>query len=267
MHMMAEKPKFARAVMFILMMAVLVLLRTALAHPEDELCTPDSGMDPQLCKQLQAMDRAQTVDPTPVTIDRPILETVGLYVKLGFVHILPRGFDHILFVLGLFLAMRSRHDLLWQISAFTVAHTITLALASSGVISPSADFVEPLIALSIAYVAIENMVFPTMTRWRPLIVFGFGLFHGLGFAGVFQELGLVKDQFLTTLISFNIGVELGQLAIILAAFILARMIQRIALPAGHTANIYRRYIVIPGSLLIGAIGLYWFVTRLIDVLA
>ena len=148
--------------------------------------------------------------------EQTVWDVIGLYLQLGFEHILPRGLDHILFVLALFFASPRLKPLAWQVSAFTLAHTLTLGLAVVGLITLSPGIVEPMIALSIAFVAIENLVFKEMQRWRPAVVFGFGLFHGLGFAGVLVELGLPQDQILPSLLSFNLGVEAGQLTIILA---------------------------------------------------
>ena len=151
--------------------------------------------------------------------EQTVWDALWLYLQLGYTHILPKGLDHILFVLALFFASTRLKPLVWQISAFTVAHTLTLALATLGVVSLPASIVEPIIALSIAFVAVENLVFRDMTRWRPLVVFVFGLFHGLGFAGVLAELGLPPGQLVPSLLSFNVGVELGQLTIVLACWI------------------------------------------------
>lgn len=151
--------------------------------------------------------------------DQTIWDTMGLYLWLGYTHILPKGLDHILFVLALFFASTRLGPLVWQISAFTLAHTITLGLATLGLVSLPASIVEPIIALSIAFVAVENLVFKDMTRWRPLVVFVFGLFHGLGFAGVLAELGLPPGQLVPSLLSFNVGVEAGQLTIVLACWL------------------------------------------------
>jgi len=170
--------------------------------------------------------------------------------------------DHILFVLAIFLASVRTRALIWQISAFTVAHTATLGLAASGVITPSSSLVEPLIAFTIAFVAIENLVFKDMTKWRPAVVFGFGLIHGLGFAGFFGELGLPPGQFWSALIGFNVGVEIGQLSVILVAALLSLGLRRVLRdPAGIAG--YRSYVVRPGSALIGLTGLWWGITRLI----
>ena len=122
--------------------------------------------------------------------------------------------------------------------------------------------VEPLIAFTIAFVAIENLVFKDMTRWRPLVVFGFGLIHGLGFAGFFGELGLPPGQFWSALIGFNVGVEIGQLSVILAAALLGLAIRRI-LDDPDGLHRYRDWIARPASLLIGLTGLWWGITRLI----
>ncbi|MCA1774947.1 MAG: HupE/UreJ family protein [Loktanella sp.] len=141
------------------------------------------------------------------------------YIPVGFDHIVPLGLDHILFVLGLFLLSTRFRPLLWQITAFTLAHTITLALAALGYVNVPASIVEPLIALSIAYVAIENLYTDGLSRWRPFIIFGFGLLHGLGFASVLTEFGLPDSAFIPALIGFNIGVEIGQIAVIAVAYL------------------------------------------------
>lgn len=184
--------------------------------------------------------------------EQTVWDVIGLYLQLGYTHILPKGLDHILFVLALFFASSRLKPLAWQISAFTVAHTLTLGLATLGLITLSPRIVEPLIALSIAFVAIENLVFRDMQRWRPLVVFGFGLFHGLGFAGVLRELGLPQDQLLPSLLSFNIGVEAGQLTIILAMWF-----------ALHRFRDARWYPLLAkgASAVIAAIALWWVVER------
>ena len=179
------------------------------------------------------------------------------FVVEGFEHIIPKGLDHILFVLGLFFFSLAWRPLLAQVTAFTLAHTVTLGLATLSIITiPAAQMwlVEALIAISIAYVAVENILRPKLGWWRILVVFGFGLLHGLGFASVLGDLGLAQGQFILSLIAFNIGVELGQLAVIAAAFVL------FALPLGRSA-MYRRVVVIPGSLAIAFVGLWWAFER------
>jgi hypothetical protein len=175
------------------------------------------------------------------------------YLRLGFNHIVPEGTDHILFVLGLFLLGNRLSPLLWQVTAFTVAHSITLGLSMYGVFRLSPLIVEPLIAASIAFVAVENICTPELKPWRPFVVFGFGLMHGLGFAGVLTSLGLPRHDFATALVTFNAGVELGQLTVISAAFLLV----------GWWRNKpwYRRRIVIPASVAIAGTGLFWTVQR------
>lgn len=176
------------------------------------------------------------------------------YIGIGFEHILPLGLDHILFVIGLFLLSAKLRPLITQISAFTLAHTVTLALGMLGIINIPGSIVEPIIAASIVYVAIENILMPNMSKWRPYVVFGFGLLHGLGFAGVLTEFGIPTGQFVTALIGFNIGVELGQLTVIALCFVL------IGAWFGN-ASWYRRAIIIPGSVIIALIGAYWFIER------
>ncbi len=182
-------------------------------------------------------------------------QVVRQYTVLGFTHILPYGLDHILFVLGLFLLSARAKPLLVQVTAFTVAHSITLALSIYGVVSLSPAIVEPLIAASIVYVALENIVTSDLKPWRPLVVFGFGLLHGLGFAGVLTEIGLPRSEFVTGLIAFNVGVELGQLAVIALAFVAVGMWAR--------ARVwYRARVIVPASVAIAAVGLYWTIERL-----
>jgi hydrogenase/urease accessory protein HupE len=178
------------------------------------------------------------------------------YTVLGFTHIVPKGLDHILFVLGIFLLSLRWRPLLLQVTAFTLAHSITLALALYGLVSVPAAVVEPLIALSIVYVAVENMLVSELRPWRVWVVFGFGLLHGLGFAGVLTELGLPERDFLPALIAFNVGVELGQLAVIGLALLLVGGWAR-------TRPWYRARIVLPGSALIAAVGAWWTVERLV----
>ncbi len=234
----------------------------AQAHPEDDFCEAGSGLDPALCRQLAEANSADAPAVRPLLDEqgnvRSPLDTAVLYIKIGVQHILPGGTDHILFVLALFLASERLRSLIIQISAFTVAHTATLGLAAAGVIQPPASIVEPLIALSIAFVAIENLFFRDISKWRPLIVFGFGLFHGLGFAGFIREVGLPPGQFWSSLIGFNLGVEFGQLAVVLAAALISIPVKAALSPTNYS---YRAIVVIPASVLIAAIGLWWAAAR------
>lgn len=178
------------------------------------------------------------------------------YIPVGFDHIIPKGLDHILFVIGLFLLSFRWRDLLWQISAFTVAHTVTLAMTSLGILTLSGAVVEPLIAASIAYVAFENIWSRSLGRGRVALIFGFGLLHGMGFASVLGDFGLPEGQFIPSLIGFNIGVELGQLAVVALCWVL------LALPFGQK-EWYRSVVTIPASVIIGLIGIYWVIERTI----
>ena len=178
------------------------------------------------------------------------------YVALGFTHILPKGLDHILFVLGLYLLSTDWRPLLVQVTAFTVAHSITLALGLYGVITVSSSIVEPLIAASFVYVAVENILTSQLQPWRPFVVFAFGLLHGLGFAGILQEIGLPRAEFVAGLIGFNIGVELGQLAVITLAWIATGWLFQ------HQPW-YRARIVRPASAAIALAGLFWTVERVL----
>jgi hydrogenase/urease accessory protein HupE len=196
-------------------------------------------------------------DAIPVTgaPERGVFEVLQQYMVLGFTHILPLGLDHILFVLGLYLLSAHIRPLLIQVTSFTVAHSVTLGLGLYGVVTVSPSIVEPLIAASILFVAVENLVTDRLTPWRPYLVFGFGLIHGLGFAGVLHEIGLERDDFINGLIAFNVGVELGQLAVIVIAFLATGLWFR-------DRPWYRNRIVRPVSIVIGLAGAYWLVERL-----
>lgn len=210
----------------------------------------------------------EATEPLPVQLENsaappsngaPVAEpgrwlVVRQYLELGFNHILPEGTDHILFVLGLFLLSCRLKPLLWQVTAFTVAHSITLGLSLYGVIRLPSAVVEPLIALSIAFVAVENICTPELKPWRPVVVFCFGLIHGLGFSSVLLSLGLPRKDFATALVAFNSGVELGQLAVITGAFLVVGWWRR--------RTWYRKGIVIPASALIAVTGLFWTVQRI-----
>jgi len=183
------------------------------------------------------------------------LERFRRFVALGVEHIVPLGLDHILFVLGLVLLGKHLAPLLAQVTAFTLAHTLTLFLSSYGVVRLSPRVVEPLIALSIAYVAIENVVSPRLRRSRLALVFGFGLLHGLGFAGVLAELGLPEARRVVALFGFNVGVELGQLSVIAAALAALALVTRLGAPRATLARAV--------SLLIAVVGLVWTVQRVV----
>jgi HupE / UreJ protein len=184
--------------------------------------------------------------------DEPIF---GRFLGLGFTHILPEGLDHILFVLGLFFFSTLLRPLLIQITAFTIAHSITLGLSLYNIISLPSRLVEPLIALSIIMVAVENIFFRKMRPSRFLIVFGFGLIHGLGFASVLKGLGLPDGQFFKVLVSFNLGVEAGQLTVVAGVAALTVWMWK--------KPWYFARVVVPVSSLIAGVGLFWFIQRLL----
>lgn len=185
------------------------------------------------------------------------LHVTWQFMVLGFEHILPMGLDHIAFVLGLFLLSSKLKPLVWQVTAFTVAHSITLALAVLGVVRLSeetiAGFVEPLIALSIVFVAVENVFTSKLHAWRPIVVFLFGLLHGLGFASMLLKIGIPEGHYVNALASFNVGVELGQLTVIGLAMLAVGWFRR--------AEWYRKFVVMPASLLIAVIGTKWAIER------
>ncbi len=176
------------------------------------------------------------------------------FLRQGFVHVLPLGLDHILFVLCIFLLSRKFRPLILQVSVFTLAHTITLALATLGIVSAPSYWVEPIIAASIAYVAIENIFTSGYRPHRLLIIFIFGLIHGLGFAGALSAFSLDPGSLAIGLLGFNLGVEFGQIAVLSIAFCATFWIKK--------DEIYKKGVVIPGSILIALIGTYWTMERI-----
>lgn len=204
---------------------------------------------------LEGGDSSRPIPLTAAAARPDRIHTAWRYLTLGFTHIVPYGFDHVLFVLGLYLLSGRRRTVLMQVSAFTVAHSITLGLSMYGLVSVSSRIVEPMIALSIAYVAIENIFLSELKTWRIGLVFAFGLLHGLGFAGALRELGLPRSEFLTALLTFNVGVEAGQLAVISTAFLLVGWY-------GSRQLWYRSRVVLPASAVIACTAIYWTIQRL-----
>ena len=184
----------------------------------------------------------------------PVQNVVWFYLRMGFTHIIPSGTDHVLFVVGLCLLNTRLKTMLWQATAFTVAHSITLALSMKNIIIMPGAVVEPIIALSILFIAIENILLTELKAWRILIVFMFGLIHGMGFASALNEIGLPRNKFFTSILSFNAGVELGQAAVIMAVFAL------IIIPFGKKTW-YRQRVVYPLSAIIGLIAAWWTIER------
>ncbi len=183
------------------------------------------------------------------------------YLVQGTEHILS-GADHVLFVLGLLLLGGTLKSLIKTVTAFTIAHSITLSLAATGVFNPPSRIVEPLIALSIVAIAVENLRPRTATQekkrdYRPLVAFVFGLVHGFGFAGALSEVGLTGGALAFALAMFNVGVECGQGIIVLIAAPL------IAWIANRQPKGWKRFAT-AGSIAIAMIGGYWFITRIIS---
>lgn len=177
------------------------------------------------------------------------------YLRLGFKHIVPEGLDHILFVLALFFLGQTWRKLVAQTTVFTLAHATTLFLAQYGVVSLPGRYVEPLIAFSIACIALENIFSPKLGPARLALVFAFGLVHGLGFAGSLNEVKFPRDQFLMALLGFNFGVDFGQLFIIGLALL--------AVGWFRDRPWFRARIMVPCCVAIAGVGLFWTVQRIL----
>jgi hydrogenase/urease accessory protein HupE len=228
------------------------------AHPEalaEDIKQFISTTSPELAQKYQG-NQEQLIDiARNVNVD--FWENTTTFLKLGIGHIL-EGTDHILFVLSLLLAFVSIRKMLKLTLAFTIAHSTTLLLAGSGLLTLSSSIVEPIIALSISYVALTT-VFLKNTKYQKLvgetvpIVFMFGLFHGLGFAGLLSEIQIPQPRFVESLLFFNVGIELGQILII-----------ALSLPLIYgfkDTPWYPKAIKILG-IIFGAAGLFWVVQRI-----
>ena len=177
------------------------------------------------------------------------------WVAIGFQHIIPWGLDHIVFVLGLFFLSTRLSTLFYQVSCFTVAHSLSLGLATLGMVSVPASIVEPLIAASIIFIAVDNLYSPFLARWRLVVVTLFGLLHGLGFASALSELMLPAENFYTALLMFNLGVEAGQIAVLVLAFAAVGWLR------SWTA--YTELVARPATVTIAGVGTYWLLKRAI----
>ena len=146
--------------------------------------------------------------------DAPVHQVAWFYFKLGFTHIVPQGIDHVLFITGICLINTKLKSIIYQASAFTIAHTVALALSMKNIIVASSPIIEPIIAMSIVFVAIENILLSELKPWRIVLVFLFGLIHGMDFVSSLNEIGLPPDKFFTSIVTFNAGVEVCQVMII-----------------------------------------------------
>lgn len=198
-----------------------------------------------------AIVRKVNVAPDALPWTRQLL----LYLRLGFKHIVPEGADHILFVLGLFFLGITWRKLLSQTTVFTIAHATTLFLSAYGIFSLPSRYVEPGIALSIAWIALENVFKPRLGPGRLALVFGFGLVHGLGFASSLSDIPFPKHDFIVALLGFNFGVDFGQLFVIGAAFLAVGWFRH--------KPWFRQRVAIPASLAIAVIGLFWAIQRIV----
>lgn len=191
----------------------------------------------------------QTDSGKSAPVETPV---TGGWVQLGFHHVM--GPDHVLFILGLFLLAPAWKPLMSQSLLFTLAHSITLALAVFGLVHVSGKWVEHLIAISIAWVGIENLLTRQLGRQRLILVFCFGLLHGLGFASVLAEKlgGIPRHQLTGPLLGFNVGVELAQITVLAAGFVLILPLRKKYLLQAQTI----------GSAFIALAGISWAVQRL-----
>ncbi len=177
------------------------------------------------------------------------------YLRLGYTRVLPRGTDHVLFLLGIFLLSLRWRPLLAQVTAFTLAQALALALSIYGLAVLPPRMVAPAVALSIVYVAFGNVLGREPGAWRIALVFACGLLHGLGLAGALRAPGLPRAELAAALLSCDLGAVAGQLTVLAAAFLLVGYPFR-------GKPWYRRRVAVPASLAIAAIGLYWSIQRI-----
>lgn len=189
-----------------------------------------------------------------------MFENLSAFVEFGFRHIIPDGPDHMLFVVAVFLNARGWVSLLLQVTTFTVAHTITLGLAATGMVEAPANIVEPMIALSIAVLAAEAIFFKKANVWRLPVIFAFGLFHGLGFGSLMKAYLETADLWVG-LAGITIGVEAGHLSVLAVTAAIAFAVQY-ALKSAGQGEIYRRAFLVPVAIIIALVGAYWTVQRI-----
>lgn len=216
-----------------------------------QMATPPPGTDRRALEEAVRRS-AEAAGEVVRPVRPPSAQGFWYFLKQGILHILG-GLDHVLFVVSLIVAMRTPRELLIIITSFTVAHSITLVLASLGLVYMSPRLAEPLIALSIIYVAAENILRRDKPA-RPKVAFAFGLFHGFGFSSVLRDLGFGSTDLAPLLVGFNLGVEVGQLIIVLPLFPLVIWLQR----RDRAYTLVSRYT----SAAVGLVACWWFIERL-----
>ncbi len=203
------------------------------------------------------LDRTHRSASFPIGRTQSRLETLRRFLIAGIQHILT-GPDHLLFLAGLLLAGGTVGRLATIVTAFTVAHSITLALAVLGIVAPPPGLIEPLIASSIVFVGVRNLRTSGRGEWRTIAAGAFGLIHGFGFAYALREMRLPRRELGWSLLSFNLGVEVGQLAVVLVVALLFAALRRSGL-------ITPRQLVVVGSVVVATAGAFWFVERLVAI--
>ncbi|MEO7889742.1 MAG: HupE/UreJ family protein [Vicinamibacterales bacterium] len=203
---------------------------------------------------LYWLDGAESTPPVPLQ-NAASAASIAQGIALGFTHIVPRGIDHMLFVAGLALLGTRRRHLLLLVTTFTVAHSLTLALSVLHLVSLPARIVEPLIALSIAYVGFEHFIGVRSQAIRMAVIFVFGLLHGLGFAEALAGLHLSAAALASAVLAFNVGVEAGQLTVLAATLLVLALLR--SQPVTHRWPVTRL-----ASAAVGACGLVWCVERI-----
>ncbi|MFZ4543081.1 MAG: HupE/UreJ family protein [Saprospiraceae bacterium] len=179
------------------------------------------------------------------------------YLKIGFEHVIPLGYDHILFIISLFFLDSLLKTSILQCSLFTLAHSFTLALVALDYISFNPYYIEIIIALSIFFVALENLFFSKLHFWRLALIFIFGLIHGMGFASALMSVGIPKNEEIAALLGFNLGVETAQILLIVCCYFC------VARPFSHRTW-YREKLIVPLSITIASIALFWTILRFLQ---
>lgn len=187
-----------------------------------------------------------------------ILETIVRYIQLGYTHVIPFGFDHVLFVLCLVFLSTNVKSIIIQCSLFTIAHSLSLGFVLTGLILPNSYYVEIFIAFTLLFTSVENILIDKVYPYRLVLIFIFGLIHGMGFANALKEVGILKNQLYTALFSFNLGVELAQITIIfLSYFLISKRFSN--------KKYYKERIVYPISTLVACIAVYWIIERMVVI--